>query len=76
MRHGFHVALAIEESAVSGIDDPVEQGLANTASRLLPELDEHLSRTAERVVGRRDVEVRSGDSVAEALDDCALLSDR
>jgi NADH:ubiquinone reductase (H+-translocating) len=48
--------------------------LLDTASRLLPELDEHLSRTAERVLRRRGVEVRTGQSVAEALDECVVLS--
>ena len=48
--------------------------LLDTASRLLAELDQHLSRTAERVLRHRGVEVRTGQSVAEALEDCALLS--
>lgn len=48
--------------------------LLDTAPRLLPELDEHLSRTAERVLRRRGVEVRTGQSIAEALDECVLLS--
>jgi NADH:ubiquinone reductase (H+-translocating) len=48
--------------------------LLDTAPRLLPELNKHLSRTAERVLRRRGVEVRTGQSVSEALDDCAVLS--
>ncbi|MGA7418282.1 MAG: NAD(P)/FAD-dependent oxidoreductase [Acidimicrobiales bacterium] len=55
-------------------DQQIRWLLLDTASRLLPELDEHLSRTAERVLRRRGVEVRTGQSVAEALNDCALLS--
>ena len=42
--------------------------LLDTAPRLLPELDPHLSRTADRVLRRRGVEVRTGQSVAEAMD--------
>ena len=42
--------------------------LLDNASRLLPELDPRLSRTADRVLRRRGVEVRTGQSVAAALD--------
>ncbi len=48
--------------------------LLDTAPRLLPELDEHLSRTAERVLRRRGVEVRTGQSVAEAVRGAVKLS--
>ena len=44
--------------------------LLDTGPRLLPELDPRLSRTADRVLRRRGVEVRTGQSVATALDDC------
>ena len=44
--------------------------LLDTAPRLLPELHEHLSKTAGRVLRRRGVEVRTGQSVTTALDDC------
>ena len=40
--------------------------LLDTAPRLLTELDERLSKTADRVLRRRGVEVRTGESVAEA----------
>ena len=43
--------------------------LLDTAPRLLPGLHEHLSRTAARVLRRRGIEVRTGQSVAAALDD-------
>jgi NADH:ubiquinone reductase (H+-translocating) len=42
--------------------------LLDTAPRLLPELDPHLSKTADRVLRRRGVEVLTGQSVAAALD--------
>ena len=42
--------------------------LLDNASRLLPELDPRLSRTADRVLRRRGVEVCTGQSVAAALD--------
>ncbi len=48
--------------------------LLDTAPRLLPDLDEHLSRTAERVLRRRGVELRTGQSVAEAVDGSVKLS--
>jgi NADH:ubiquinone reductase (H+-translocating) len=48
--------------------------LLDTAPRLLPELSERLSRTADRVLRRRGVEVRTGQSVAEALDGFVQLS--
>jgi NADH dehydrogenase len=53
---------------------PVRWLLLDTAPRLLPELDPHLSRTADRVLRRRGVEVRTGQSVAEALDGYVKLS--
>ena len=48
--------------------------LLDTAPRLLPELDRHLSRTAERVLRRRGVEVLTGASVAEASDEFVHLT--
>jgi NADH dehydrogenase len=48
--------------------------LLDTAPRLLPELDPRLSKTADRVLRRRGVEVRTGQSVAEALDGSVQLS--
>jgi NADH dehydrogenase len=48
--------------------------LLDLAPRLLPELDPRLSRTAERVLRRRGVEVRTGASVAAALDGYVQLT--
>jgi NADH:ubiquinone reductase (H+-translocating) len=48
--------------------------LLDTAPRLLPELDPHLSRTADRVLRSRGVEVRTGQSVKEAMADRVHLS--
>ena len=48
--------------------------LIDTAPRLLPELDPHLSATADRVLRRRGVDVRTGQSVKEALADRVRLS--
>jgi NADH:ubiquinone reductase (H+-translocating) len=48
--------------------------LLDTASRVLPDLDLRLSRTADRVLRRRGVEVRTGQSVTEALADFVQLS--
>jgi NADH dehydrogenase len=49
--------------------------LLDIAPRVLPELDERLSRTADRVLRRRGVEVRAGMSVKEARSDGVLLDD-
>ncbi|MFB8267401.1 NAD(P)/FAD-dependent oxidoreductase [Streptomyces sp. NPDC055955] len=49
--------------------------LLDIAERVLPELDERLSRTADRVLRRRDVDVRTETSVKEATSNGVLLSD-
>jgi NADH:ubiquinone reductase (H+-translocating) len=48
--------------------------LLDTAPRLLPELDPRLSKTADRVLRRRGVEVRTGQSVTKAMSDYVILS--
>ena len=48
--------------------------LLDLAPRLLPELDPRLSKTAERVLRRRGVQVMTGESVAEALDGAVQLT--
>jgi NADH dehydrogenase len=48
--------------------------LLDLAPRLLPELDQRLSKTADRVLRRRGVEVLTGASVTEALDGYVQLS--
>jgi NADH:ubiquinone reductase (H+-translocating) len=53
---------------------PIRWMLLDTAPRLLPELDPRLSRTADRVLRRRGVEVRTGQSVTEAMTDSVHLS--
>ena len=47
-------------------DQPVRWMLLDTADQVLPELDDRLSRTADRVLRERGVEVRMGQSVEEA----------
>lgn len=49
--------------------------LLDVADRVLPELDERLSRTADRVLRERGVDVRMGTSVKEATHDGVLLTD-
>ncbi|MFJ8822918.1 NAD(P)/FAD-dependent oxidoreductase [Streptomyces sp. NPDC102467] len=49
--------------------------LLDIAPRVLPELDERLSGTADRVLRGRGVEVRTGTSVKEATRDGVLLDD-
>ena len=53
---------------------PIRWMLLDTASRLLPELDPRLSTTADRVLRRRGVQVRTGQSVAEAMRGYVMLS--
>ncbi len=53
---------------------PIRWLLLDTAPRLLPELDPRLSKTAERVLRRRGVEVLTGQSVAEAGDGYVQLT--
>ena len=48
--------------------------LLDTAPRLLPELDPSLSKTADRVLRRRGVEVRTSQSVTKALPGHVILS--
>jgi NADH dehydrogenase len=48
--------------------------LLDTATRLLPELHVRLSKTAERVLRRRGVEVLTGISIAEASDGFVQLT--
>ena len=48
--------------------------LLDLAPRVLPELDERLSKTADRVLRRRGVEVLTGQSVAEADDGYVQLT--
>jgi NADH:ubiquinone reductase (H+-translocating) len=49
--------------------------LLDLATRVLPELDPRLSRTATRVLERRGVEVRTRTTVREATRDGVLLTD-
>ncbi|WP_330336944.1 NAD(P)/FAD-dependent oxidoreductase [Streptomyces sp. NBC_00557] len=49
--------------------------LLDVAPRVLPELAERLSRTADRVLRGRGVDVRMGTSVKEATHDGVLLTD-
>jgi NADH:ubiquinone reductase (H+-translocating) len=48
--------------------------LLDLSPRVLAELDPRLSKTAERVLRRRGVEVLTGESVAEALDGSVQLT--
>ncbi len=56
-------------------DQPIRWLLLDTAPRVLPELDRHLSATAARVLTRRGVEIRTGTTIEKAADDGVLTSD-
>lgn len=49
--------------------------LVDMAPRVLPELDQRLSKTADRVLTERGFEIRTGTTVEEATGDGVLLSD-
>ncbi|MFF0679561.1 FAD-dependent oxidoreductase [Streptomyces tendae] len=49
--------------------------LLDVAPRVMPEMDERLSRTAERVLRQRGVDVLMGTSVKEATHDGVVLTD-
>jgi NADH dehydrogenase len=55
-------------------DQPVRWLLLDLADRVLPELDPRLSRTADRVLRERGVEVRTGQSVQEATPEHVCLT--
>jgi NADH dehydrogenase len=55
-------------------DQKVRWLILDTAPKLLPELDERLSKTADRVLRKRGVEVRMGQSVDEAMHDGVRLT--
>jgi NADH:ubiquinone reductase (H+-translocating) len=55
-------------------DQRIRWLLADVAPRLLPELNPRLSRTAERVLRRRGVEIRTQQSVERARPDCLRLT--
>jgi NADH:ubiquinone reductase (H+-translocating) len=61
--------------AMPGLDgQQIQWMLLDTAPRLLPELNPRLSKTADRVLRRRGVQVRTGQSVTEAKRGYVILS--
>ncbi|MBO0849764.1 MAG: NAD(P)/FAD-dependent oxidoreductase [Pseudonocardia sp.] len=65
-------ALARRHPALRG--QPIRWLLLDLAPRLLPELDPRLSRTAQRVLGGRGVEIHTETSIAEATRSGVRLS--
>jgi NADH dehydrogenase len=55
-------------------DTPVRWLLLDIAERVLPELDQRLSRSADKVLRKRGVEVLMGTSVEEAMKDGVRLT--
>ncbi|AXK32551.1 NAD(P)/FAD-dependent oxidoreductase [Streptomyces armeniacus] len=74
--HGvlFTDALARQNTGLSSATRP-RWLLLDIADRILPELDERLSRTATRVLRDRGVDIRTGTSVKEATPEGVLLDD-
>lgn len=56
-------------------EQPVRWILADLAPRILPELDERLSRIAQRTLSKRGVEIRTETTVAEATAEGVEFSD-
>jgi NADH dehydrogenase len=48
--------------------------LVDLSDRLLPGLGERMSRTAERVLRRRGLEIRLGESIEHAGPDCLRMT--
>ncbi|MFR9800986.1 NAD(P)/FAD-dependent oxidoreductase [Pseudonocardia sp. RS010] len=69
----FTAELARAHPALRGVSP--RWMLLDIAKRVLPELDERLSHTADSVLRERGVDVRTGQSVAEALPTCVRLTD-
>jgi NADH dehydrogenase len=55
-------------------DQPMRWMILDTAPRLLPELDPRLSRTAHRVLHKRGVVIRTGQSIREATSTGVILT--
>jgi NADH:ubiquinone reductase (H+-translocating) len=72
--HGQLLTTRLARSLPGLAGQEIRWMLLDTAPRLLPELDPRLSRTAERVLRRRGVEVRTGESIAEAGDGYVKLT--
>lgn len=74
--HGVLFTDALAKQNVGLRDGPRPRWLlVDVADRLLPGLDERLSRTADRVLRSRGVDVRTRTSVKEATSDGVLLDD-
>ena len=73
--HGQLLARAVARRHAGLRDQPIRWLLLDTAPRVLPELDRHLSATAARVLTRRGVEVRTGTTIEKSTSDGVLLSD-
>jgi NADH dehydrogenase len=73
--HGklFTDAIAADHPRLAGLRP--RWMLLDVAPRVLPELDERLSRTADEVLAERGVDVRMGCSVKEATADGVRLTD-
>jgi NADH:quinone reductase (non-electrogenic) len=72
--HGQLLTSRLAKQLPGLASQPIRWLLLDTAPRLLPELDPHLSRTADRVLRRRGVEVLTGESVTVAGDGFVQLS--
>lgn len=74
--HGVLFTELLKKSRPRLRDQKMRWMLLDIADRVLPELDKRLSRTADRVLRKRGVEVRMGLSVEEVKHDCVRLTDQ
>jgi NADH:ubiquinone reductase (H+-translocating) len=72
--HGQRLTSQLARSLPGLAGQKIRWMLLDLAPRVLAELDPRLSRTAERVLRRRGVEVLTGVSIAEALDGAVQLT--
>ncbi len=73
--HGQLLTRAAARCRTGLRDQQVRWLLIDVASRVLPELDPRLSRTASRVLAGRGVEIRTGTSIEHASAEGVKLSD-
>jgi len=72
--HGQRLTTRLARALPGLAGQEIRWMLLDLAPRLLPELDPRLSKTADRVLRRRGVEVMTGQSVAEASDGYVQLT--
>jgi NADH dehydrogenase len=74
--HGALATRALHRSHPRLVMSEPRWVLIDVADMVLPGLDPRLSRTADRILRKRGVEIRTGTSVAASMPDGVMLSDK